>query len=153
LRVVEIDLPPLRERGEDVPILVEHFLKGLERARGATFNISAAALSCLVAYSWPGNVRELENALEAAAALNRSGVIMPEDLPQKVQAESGDDGRLSEMFVSLPSLEELEKKYVTHVLRITGKNKSMAARILGIDRKTLYRHQSRLKERRARAGK
>ncbi|HEV2348600.1 MAG TPA: sigma-54 dependent transcriptional regulator [Terriglobia bacterium] len=153
LRVVEIDLPPLRERGEDIPILVEHFLKDLGRARGTTFTISSGALSCLVAYSWPGNVRELENALEAAAALNRSGVILPEDLPPKLRAESGDDGQLSEMFVSLPSLDELEKKYLTHVLRITGKNKSMAARILGIDRKTLYRYESRLKERRIKAGK
>lgn len=153
LRVVEINLPPLRERGEDIPILVEHFLKELGRARGATYNISQGALSCLVAYSWPGNVRELENALEAAAALNRSGVILPEDLPQKVRAESGDDGEFSEMFVNLPSLDELGKKYLAHVLRITGKNKSMAARILGIDRKTLYRYETRLKERRTRAGK
>jgi two-component system, NtrC family, response regulator AtoC len=153
LRVVEIDLPPLRERGEDIPILVEHFLKALGRARGTTFSISSGALSCLVAYSWPGNVRELENALEAAAALNRSGVILPEDLPKKVRVESSDDGQFSEMFVDLPSLDELEKKYVTHVLRITGKNKSMASRILGIDRKTLYRYESRLNARRARAGK
>lgn len=153
LRVVEIDLPPLRERGEDIPILVEHFLKKLERARGRTYNISSAALSCLVAYAWPGNIRELENALEAAAALNRSGVIMPEDLPQKVRAESGDNGQFSELFVSLPSLEELERKYLTHVLRITGENKSMTARILGIDRKTLYRYESRPKERRVKPGK
>jgi two-component system, NtrC family, response regulator AtoC len=153
LRVVEIDLPPLRERSEDIPILVEHFLKELGRSRGTTFNISPAALSCLVAYPWPGNVRELENALEAAAALNRSGVILPEDLPQKVQAEPRDNGQFSDMFVNLPTLEELENKYVNHILRITGMNKTMAAQILEIDRKTLYRYEARAKGERSRLGK
>jgi DNA-binding NtrC family response regulator len=148
LRVVEIDLPPLRERSEDIPILVEHFLKELGRSRGATYNISPAALSCLVAYPWPGNVRELENALEAAAVLNRSGVILPEDLPQKVQAKTRDDGQFSDMYVNLPTLEELETKYVAHVLSITGNNKTMASQILEIDRKTLYRYEARQRLRR-----
>lgn len=153
LRVIEIELPPLRERAEDIPLLVEHFLKDLERVRGKTFNVSTEALSCLVNYPWPGNVRELENALEAAIALNRSGVIMPEDLPAKVRAESGNADRMEEMFVDLPSLEELEKRYLVHVLRVTRKNKAMASRILGIDRKTLYRIEARLKSHHAKAGK
>ncbi|MHB8654347.1 MAG: sigma-54-dependent transcriptional regulator [Terriglobia bacterium] len=153
LRVIEIELPPLRERAEDIPLLVEHFLKDLERMRGKTFNVSGEALSCLVNYRWPGNVRELENALEAAIALNRSGVIMPEDLPAKMRAESGNGDRMEEMFVDLPSLEELEKRYLVHVLRVTRKNKTMASRILGIDRKTLYRIESRLKPHQAKAGK
>ncbi|HEV2231868.1 MAG TPA: sigma-54 dependent transcriptional regulator [Terriglobia bacterium] len=153
LRVIEIELPPLRERAEDIPLLVEHFLKDLERVRGKTFNVSTEALSCLVNYPWPGNVRELENALEAAIALNRSGVIMPEDLPAKVRAESGNADRMEEMFVDLPSLQELEKRYLVHVLRVTRKNKAMASRILGIDRKTLYRIEARLKSHHAKAGK
>jgi two-component system response regulator AtoC len=153
LRVIEIELPPLRERAEDIPLLVEHFLKDLERERGRTFNVSSQALSCMVNYRWPGNVRELENALEAAVALNRSGVIMPEDLPAKARAESGNGDHLAEMFVDLPSLEELEKRYLVHVLRITRKNKTMTSRILGIDRKTLYRIESRLKLHQGKAGK
>lgn len=153
LRVIEIELPPLRERAEDIPLLVEHFLKDLERVRSKTFNVSTEALSCLVNYPWPGNVRELENALEAAIALNRSGVIMPEDLPAKVRDESGNADRMEEMFVDLPSLQELEKRYLVHVLRVTRKNKAMASRILGIDRKTLYRIEARLKSHHAKAGK
>ncbi len=151
LRVVEIEIPPLRDRAEDIPLLVEHFLKELERARGRAFNISQPALSCLASYAWPGNVRELENALEAAAALNRSGMIVPEDLPAKVQAGSGNGDQLAGLFVDLPSLEELERRYLSHVLRITRKNKAMASRILGIDRKTLYRIESRPKSRRAKS--
>ena len=149
LRVVEIEIPPLRDRAEDIPLLVEHFLKELERGRGRAFNISAPALSCLASYAWPGNVRELENALEAAAALNRSGMIVPEDLPAKVRAGSGNGDELASLFVDLPSLDELERKYLSYVLRITRKNKAMASRILGIDRKTLYRIESRPKSRRA----
>ena len=153
LRVVEIEIPPLRDRAEDIPLLVELFLKELERARGRAFNISQPALSCLATYSWPGNVRELENALEAAAALNRSGMIVPEDLPAKVRAGSGNGDLLAGLFVDLPSLEDLERRYLNHVLRITRKNKAMASRILGIDRKTLYRIESRPKSRRAKTAK
>jgi DNA-binding NtrC family response regulator len=128
-------------------------LKELERARGSAFNISQPALSCLASYSWPGNVRELENALEAAAALNRSGMIMPEDLPAKVRAGSGNGDQLAGLYVDLPSLEELERRYLGHVLRVSRNNKAMASRILGIDRKTLYRIESRPKLRRARVAK
>jgi two-component system response regulator AtoC len=144
LRVIEIDLPPLRERGEDIPLLVEHILKDLERVRGRAFNISSPALSCLISYNWPGNVRELENALEAAVALNRTGIIMPDDLPGKVRAGSGIGDGLEKIFVDLPSLSELGKRYLAHVLRITKKNKTMASRILEIDRKTLYRMEANL---------
>jgi len=143
LRVIEIELPPLRDRGDDIPLLVEHFLKELERSRGRRCSISSHALSCLVSYKWPGNVRELENALEAAVALNRSGVLMPEDFPDKLRAASGNGSRLEEMFVTLPTLEELEDKYLGHVLSITRGNKTMTSRILGVDRKTLYRMEAR----------
>lgn len=148
LRVIEIDVPPLRERAEDIPLLVEHFMKEFGRARGRAFTISSHALSCLVSYQWPGNVRELENALEAAVALNRSGILTPEDFPPKVRAESESDGRLEEIFVPLPTLEELEAKYLAHVIGITRENRAMAARILGVDRKTLYRMEARSRRRR-----
>ncbi len=145
LRVIEIELPPLRERAEDIPLLVEHFLKIFGRERGQTFSISPRALSTLLGYSWPGNVRELENALESAVALNRSGVVTPEDLPPKVRAEPGNGQRLEDLYTDLPSLDELGKRYLTHVLKVTGDNKAKAAGILGIDRKTLYRMLERFK--------
>jgi DNA-binding NtrC family response regulator len=145
LRVIEIALPPLRERTEDVPLLVEHFLKKLEHERGRTFSVTPQALSVLVSYAWPGNVRELENALEAAVALTRAGVLTPEDLPPKVRAEFHDASRLEDLYANLPSLEELERRYLAHVLRMTRENKARTAGILGISRKTLYRMAERFK--------
>jgi len=145
LRVIEIALPPLRERTEDVPLLVEHFLKKLEHERGRMFSVTPQALSVLVSYAWPGNVRELENALEAAVALTRAGVLTPEDLPPKVRAEFHDASRLEDLYANLPSLEELERRYLAHVLRMTRENKTRTAGILGISRKTLYRMAERFK--------
>jgi two-component system response regulator AtoC len=145
LRVIEIELPPLRERSEDIPLLAEHFLKRFERERGRTFTISPQAFSVLLTYDWPGNVRELENALEAAVALNRSGTITLEDLPPKVRADFQKGRRLDDFYSDLPSLDELRAKYVRHVLRVVGDNKVKAAAILGIDRKTLYRLLDRMK--------
>ncbi len=145
LRVIEIELPPLRERSEDIPLLVEGFFKKLGVERSQTFSLSPQALSALMSYAWPGNVRELENALESAVALNRSGVIMPEDLPPKVRAESRDGRRLEDFYADLPSLDELQKRYLAHVLKITGDNKARTAGILGIHRKTLYRMAERFK--------
>jgi len=145
LRVVEIDLPPLRERVEDIPLLVEHFLKNFGRERAREFTVSPPALSALLAYEWPGNVRELENALEAAVALSRPGVITPEDLPPKLRVESRNGDRLASLYRSLPSLEKLEEQYLAHVLKITEGNKAKAAAIMGINRKTLYRIAGRAK--------
>ena len=85
LRVIEIDIPPLCERLDDIPLLVEQFLKKMGSEREHALSISPQALSVLMSYSWPGNVRELENALESAVALNRTGVIVPDDLPDKVR--------------------------------------------------------------------
>jgi two-component system response regulator AtoC len=145
LRVIEIDLPPLRERGEDIPLLAEHFLRRFERERGRAYTISPQAFSVLLTYDWPGNVRELENALEAAVALNRSGTITLEDLPPKVRADFQKGRRLEDFYSDLPSLDELRAKYVAHVLRVVGDNKVKAAAILGINRKTLYRVLGRMK--------
>ncbi|MBZ5562066.1 MAG: sigma-54 dependent transcriptional regulator [Acidobacteriia bacterium] len=139
LRVIEIELPPLRERLEDIPLLVEHFLKKLGRERNRHIGISTVALSTLMVYTWPGNVRELENALESAGALNRTGLIHPEELPAKVREESQHPSRLEDLFETLPTLEELEKRYMQHVLKVTHGNKAAAAAILEINRRTLYR--------------
>jgi two-component system, NtrC family, response regulator AtoC len=145
LRVVEINIPPLRERAEDIPLMVDYFLKRQGRERNQTYSLSSQGLSALLSYDWPGNVRELENALEAAAALNRSGVITPEDLPAKVKGDSCECRRLVDLQSDLPSLDELAKRYLLHVLKVTGDNKSRAAGILGINRKTLYRMVERFK--------
>jgi DNA-binding NtrC family response regulator len=145
LRVIEIELPSLRERAEDIPLLVEHFLNKFGQERGQNHSISQGALSVLLSYPWPGNVRELENAIESAVALNRSGVIMPEDLPPKVRAESRDDDQPADLYANLPSLDELEKRYLAHVLKVTGENKARTAEILGISRRTLYRMAERFR--------
>ena len=139
LRVIEIDLPPLRVRSDDVPLLVEHFLKRFEQERGMVFMVAPQALSILLTYPWPGNVRELENALEAAVALNRSGTITPSDLPPKVRATFQKEERLEDLYSGLPTVDELRVRYIRHVLKAVGGNKLKAAAILGMDRKTLYR--------------
>jgi DNA-binding NtrC family response regulator len=117
----------------------------LERERGRTFSVSPQALSALVSYAWPGNVRELENALEAAVALSRSGVLTPEGFPPKVRADFHDATRLEDFYTDLPSLDELERRYVAHVLKVTRTNKLKTAGILGINRKTLYRMVQRFR--------
>ncbi len=139
LNVVTLRLPPLRERREDIALLAEHFAAKHGRAEGAT--LSPAARDLLVAYDWPGNVRELENVVARALALNPSGVILPDDLPEHVRAAQrappaqGGGAATAER----PTLDELERRYAAQVLQETGGNKTRAAEILGIDRKTLYR--------------
>lgn len=145
LRVVEINLPPLRERMEDIPLLAGHFLKKQGGEHGAECAISPQALSALVSYEWPGNVRELENALEAAVALNRTGIIMPEDLPPKLRIEPARKTAMEDIQADLPSLDEISKRYLMHVLRMTNQNKAKTAHIMGISRKTLYRMVERFK--------
>ncbi|HET7754205.1 MAG TPA: sigma-54 dependent transcriptional regulator [Anaeromyxobacteraceae bacterium] len=136
LNVVNIRIPPLRERREDIPLLAEHL--AAKHARGASVAITPAAQELLVAYDWPGNVRELENVIARALALNPSGVIVPDDLPEKLRGPVG-------VFASpdrpgaRPTLADVERRYAAQVLAETGGNKSRAAEILGIDRKTLYR--------------
>jgi DNA-binding NtrC family response regulator len=139
LNVVSIEIPPLRERREDVPLLAEHFAHKHGRPDGAQA-ISEGARDLLLAYSWPGNVRELENVVARALALNPAGVILPEDLPEHLRggaaASAGPPGlSLSDR----PKLEEVERRYALLVLSEAGGNKTRASEILGIDRKTLYR--------------
>ncbi len=138
LHVVSIRIPPLRERREDIPLLAEHFAQKHGRAEGSA--ISPEARELLLAHDWPGNVRELENVIARALALNPSGVVLPEDLPDGVRAARAAPAPASLPDVSdRPSLAELERRYASQVLQETGGNKTRAAEILGIDRKTLYR--------------
>jgi len=138
LNVVSIRIPPLRERKEDVPLLAEHFAQKHGRAEGSA--ISPAARELLVAYDWPGNVRELENVIARALALNPSGVIVPEDLPEAVRATGSPRAAAKGLeLADRPTLAELERRYAAQVLQEMAGNKTRAAEVLGIDRKTLYR--------------
>jgi len=139
LKVIDIEMPPLRERREDIPILVQHFINKFskEQKKGIS-GVSEDALKILLNYSWPGNIRELENIIQRAITLSQHEVILPEDLPatiiQKID-EKLFEKALEEKF----TLDQLEKEYIKRVLIETGGNKSKAAEKLGLDRKTLYR--------------
>jgi DNA-binding NtrC family response regulator len=137
LDVVTIRIPPLRERREDILLLAEHFAAKHGRAEGAA--VSPAARDMLTAYDWPGNVRELENVIARALALSPSGVILPEDLPEALRTPGPPAGPVPAETADRPTLAQLERRYAAQVLRETGGNKTRAAEILGIDRKTLYR--------------
>ena len=140
LNVIELKLPPLRERREDIPLLVEAFLKKCGEVRGKEVKgVGEAALAMLMDYAWPGNVRELENVIERAVTLSRGDKISPDDLPAAVQEARGDRRVLDEAAERTLPLHELEKEYIKKVLEKTGGNKYQAAHALGIDRKTLYR--------------
>ena len=141
LNIVAIALPPLRERREDIPLLVTHFLRVVRETSGHDVRLTNDALDALLAYAWPGNVREIENTIERMALFCRGGVIEASDLPEKIrQVPAHFESRL---FADLPTLDEIEKRYLHHVLESVGGNKKRAAEILGIDRRTLYRMAER----------
>lgn len=139
LKVIDIDMPALRERREDIPILVQHFIQKFSKElKKAVSGVSGDALKILLNYPWPGNVRELENIIQRAITLSRHEVISPEDLPASIIQKA--DEKLFEKAVEEKfTLDQLEKEYIRRVLIETGGNKSKAAERLGLDRKTLYR--------------
>jgi DNA-binding NtrC family response regulator len=150
LNVIQLHLPPLSERTDDIPLLVAHFLLKHSVNGQPPVTIDEGAMRALCAYSWPGNVRELENVLERAITLSQGGRITSDDLPSRILHEysgqttpplSADD--LADLFSGLPSLDELERRYILHVLDATGSNRKRTAEILGINRKTLYRMAAR----------
>jgi len=142
LNVFHIDVPPLRERLEDIPLLVAHFLHAAGERGGRSVRLSEPAMAALAGNSGPGNVRELENMLERLAADSRGGLIDVDDLPSALRERP--PIRLEErLFEGLPSLEELEKRYLQHVLEAMKGNRSRAAEVMGIDRRTLYRMAER----------
>jgi DNA-binding NtrC family response regulator len=146
LNVVNIFLPDLRDRREDIPLLIDHFLKQYADSNGEPpRHFSNEAMRLLLSYDWPGNVRELQNAVEHALAIGTGGTLEIDDLPSHIAStgasyslDSGSDPR---------TLEELERQHVLRVLSETGGNYSRAAEILGIDRRTLYRKLERYKGR------
>jgi two-component system response regulator HydG len=138
LKVVEIALPPLRERREDIPKLVKFFLDRYGKREGLTDpRITQEALHRLMRYPFPGNVRELENVIEGAVALTTDPVIDPGDLLMPDEPARLEGGTL--MPSDFPTLAVLESRYITRVLAYTQGNISKAAKLLGVDRKTLYR--------------
>ena len=140
LNVIELKLPPLRDRREDILLLVEGFLKKCGEVRGKEVKgVSESALAMLMDYTWPGNVRELENVIERAVTLSRGEKVTPDDLPPAVQGARGDRRVLDEAAEKTLPLHEIEKEYIKKILEKTGGNKYQAAQALGIDRKTLYR--------------
>ncbi len=143
LNVISIEMPPLRERRDDIPLLAESFLSEIALKRGEDKKkLSAEAAEQLQEYSWPGNVRELENAIERAVILASNGVIHPAGLPDKVRLRKAEPF-VSERAITNPSLEAIERAYIMWVLGSEGGNKSRAAEVLGIDTSTLHRKLSR----------
>jgi two-component system response regulator AtoC len=136
LSVVAITLPPLRERREDIPLLANHFLESYAAANDQPlFGISPDAMALLVAYDWPGNVRELQHAIEHAAALHTRPVLFPEDLPPRLASAAGPGGGTRAPL----SLQEVVRGHLRRVLKEARWNKKLAAQLLGIHRRTLYR--------------
>ena len=145
LGVLRIKLPPLRERGlEDLKLLVRHFLKKY----GAGKRMASEAMELLSRYSWPGNVRELENAIEHAVAVCTNHLVRISDLPEHIAEQAapqplavqGGEQRTRSLFDDRPTLDQLCRRYIQLVLVESGGNKSRAAEVLGINRRTLYRY-------------
>ncbi len=141
LNVFHLEMPPLRIRDMDILLLAKHFLKQFSQSLKKNVNeISPKAAEKLLNYNWPGNVRELRNAMEHAVALAGYDVLVPEDFPKKIR---GCEVSLLPEGIGAPmelvSMQEMERRYILHVLKETDGNRSAAAGILKLDRKTLYR--------------
>lgn len=139
LKVIDIEMPPLRQRKEDIPLLVQHFINKFNpEMKKNVSTVSEEALRIFLNHSWPGNVRELENVIQRAITLSQHEEILPEDLPPALLQKEEEilfEKALEKKF----TLDQLEREYIKRVLIETGGNKSKAAEILGLDRKTLYR--------------
>jgi len=140
LNVIHIQVPALRERAVDIPLLVDHFInKASELSGRPALDVSPETLAILMAYSWPGNVRELENAIERAIALAPGARLTPEDLPERIRSSGGSAAFIARSSERHLTLREVERDYILETLRKTGGNKTRAAELLALDRKTLYR--------------
>jgi DNA-binding NtrC family response regulator len=135
LKVVTITLPPLRERREDIPLLAEHFLRRYAQRNGKNIShLSDEAMVLLMDYPWPGNIRELEHCIERAVTLASGTVLTPDDLAPELHSTLE-----ATLHRGTPTLEEVKRRYLAHVIAETGGNISRAATILGVDRRSLYR--------------
>jgi len=134
---VTIVLPPLRERREDIPVLAGHFLQAFRDVNAqAPRSISPEALALLVAYDWPGNVRELQHAIERVSALTTYPVLLPADLPPELVGAVREAASTEAPALGLT---DVVKDHIRRVLKVAGWNKKLAAELLGIHRRTLYR--------------
>jgi two-component system, NtrC family, response regulator HydG len=143
LNVVEVRIPPLASRREDVPLLADHFLRRFAAKNAKPLRgLSAEALQALEDYAWPGNVRELEHAIERAVVLARGEVLEVGDLPESVR--TGPRGAAGQVVIPIGTpMEEVERRLIHETLRHTGGDKTMAARLLGIAARTIYRKLER----------
>jgi two-component system, NtrC family, response regulator HydG len=143
LKVVSVKLPPLRERREDIPLLIEHFLKEFTASHAKPITaITPAVRKVLMAYQWPGNVRELRNTIESMIVIDIDGLLDLDDLTEDLQAltsSTRSDGPAGVDSLVGKSLEEIEKHYIIESLKRTDGNREEAAKILGIGERTLYR--------------
>jgi DNA-binding NtrC family response regulator len=138
LRVVTIELPPLRKRREDIPLLVDHLVRRAAGQSGRQVpGVSESALRLLQAYDWPGNVRELSHVLERSVALSKYNVLRVEDLPLEIRTPLTD--RADDILTDRPTLATLKRRYIEQVIEESGTNVSRAAAVLGLDRHSLYR--------------
>jgi DNA-binding NtrC family response regulator len=150
LSTVTLHVPPLRQRRDDLPLLAEAFLRQAAQTVGRHLWFEPATLTVLAAYDFPGNVRELQSVIEYAALHARDDVIRPEDLPLKLQPvkpsvpDTSPAGSDPNPFADLPTLDELERRYLTYVLEAVSGHRTRAAEVLGVDRRTLYRMAERL---------
>lgn len=142
LNVIQLEIPPLRDRGNDILLLALQFIKQLsQRFNKSVVGLAQPAAACLLAYHWPGNVRELRNVIERALALTHHNQLTIEDLPDQLKDNKGEaqlPARLVDPANILP-LEKMENRYIHQVLDQLNGNRTLAARLLGVDRKTLYR--------------
>ena len=148
LSVFTLQVPPLRERKSDIPLLAARFLQNAsEKIDRHNLGFSNETMNLLTVYDWRGNVRELESVVEYAALRMRGQEILPEDLPAKLNTDELNQSAarfsISELYGDLPNLAELEKRYLLHVLEATGGNRTRTAEILGVDRRTFYRMAAR----------
>jgi two-component system response regulator HydG len=143
LKVVSVKLPPMRERRDDIPLLIDYFLKEFSASHGKTIaSLTPAVRKVLMGYSWPGNVRELRNVIESMVVMDADGMLDVDDLTEDLQqvASSGkSDGHGGVDVLVGKSLEEIERHYIVETLRLTNGNREEAARLLGIGERTLYR--------------
>jgi two-component system response regulator HydG len=143
LNVININLPPLRERRDDLLLLIEALLQNLAQENGSDIKaLASEALDAVMVYEWPGNVRELENALEHAVVLTRGALIEGTSLPERITRRRKEP-LVAERSYRNPTLEVIERSYIMYVLQSEGGNKTRAAEVLGIDPSTLYRKLSR----------
>ena len=146
LNVIEINLPPLRKRREDIPLLVKYFIKKSSQIQNlGEKGITNEALSTLVNYRWQGNVRELQNAIERAYILCGDEIDL-ESLPPRVKDNSDNLFEIKDPEGLRPTLEEMERRYILEILNSVNKDKSQASEILGIDLSTLYRKLKKYNE-------